>query len=136
MLFESGDIIIARFEGVKYKMSKSIDYAQKRLLWIRDQILRFDLICSGTLLKRTKVCGKPNCQCAIDAKARHGPYYEWSRREEQKLVHSVVSVEEARLFEQAIRNHRKIQELLREWKELSSQIIRSGKDLSGGKGGN
>jgi hypothetical protein len=33
---------------------------------------------SGTLIQRTKVCGNPNCHCARDPAARHGPYSEAS----------------------------------------------------------
>ena len=36
-----------------------------------------DYLCSGTLLRRMKMCGKPGCRCSEDPDARHGPYYEW-----------------------------------------------------------
>jgi hypothetical protein len=38
-----------------------------------DEIAGMGLICSGTLLERTRTCGKPNCRCATDLQARHGP---------------------------------------------------------------
>ena len=56
--------------------------SQERLRQARAQIAKIEFICSGTLFHRTKMCGKPNCACATDPKARHGPYFEWSRRKE------------------------------------------------------
>lgn|ERR1035438_6284432 len=33
----------------------------------------------GSLSPRYVKCGKPNCACRRDPKARHGPYYSWTR---------------------------------------------------------
>ena len=69
-----------------------------RIARIQRQVARMDLICSGTLLKRTKVCGKPNCRCARDPDAEHGPYYEWKRRENNRLRQEIaILIEEARI---------------------------------------
>lgn len=83
-----------------------------RLETIRRQIQGLDLICSGTLLGRTKACGKPNCACASDPAARHGPYYEWNRWENGALRHRTVSPEEARAIRRAQRNYQQILKLL------------------------
>ncbi len=99
----------------------------KRIRRIQTHIARFDFVCTGTVLTRTKVCGKPSCRCATDPEARHGPYYEWSRREGGRLVHSIVSSSEARVLGRAIRNYRAIQQLLRSWQDQSVKAIRTGK---------
>ena len=54
-----------------------------------------EYLCSGTLLERRKMCGKPGCRCAQDPQARHGPYYEWGHMKAGKLVHRTVSPEQA-----------------------------------------
>ncbi len=88
-----------------------------------DQFAGLGLICSGTLLKRTKTCGKPHCRCARDPKARHGPYHEWSWREEGRLRHKIVPPEKVDLLREAIRNYRTVQELLGRWERESASII-------------
>lgn len=103
-------------------MAESIE---KRIEHLRERITALDYICSGTLLQRTKVCGKPTCRCAHDPTARHGPYYEWSRREQGRLVHSVLSSAQARRFVRAIRNYRRIQRLLEQWERESVRAIRA-----------
>jgi hypothetical protein len=82
-----------------------------------------DFLCRGTLVKRTKVCGKDSCRCAHDPAARHGPYYEWGRMERGRLVHTMVSPEQAAQLARAIRAHRQVQRLLRRWERESARTI-------------
>jgi len=95
----------------------------KNIRRIQAQISGFDYVCAGTIHTRTKVCGKSGCRCATDPQARHGPYYEWSRREDGRLVHSIVSSSEARALRRAIRNYRAIQRLLKRWQDQSVNAI-------------
>ena len=90
---------------------------QRRIEAIKRKIGCFDLICSGTLLERTKTCGKPNCRCASDPDARHGPYYEWNRWEEGKLRHRLVSADQAKKISKAMDNYQRILELFARWEE-------------------
>jgi len=98
---------------------------------IQKELARLDLICTGSLQKRTKQCGKPNCQCAKDPTAWHGPYYEWSWREGRKMVHRVISKSQAKHLAWAIKNYHKARDLLAEWEQVSAQIILDleGKDI-------
>jgi len=90
---------------------------------LKDEIAGLGLICSGTLLERTKTCGKPNCRCATDPQARHGPYYEWTWREGGKLRHKIVPAEKVDQLRQAIQNHRTVQDLLGRWERESAAVI-------------
>jgi hypothetical protein len=100
-----------------------INQARQRIARIRDTLSGVDYLCSGTLLKRTKVCGKPGCRCAQDVNARHGPYYEWGHMQGGKLVHRVVSPQQAKLLQLAIDNHRNVQKLLRDWEVETERLM-------------
>lgn len=100
-----------------------IKQARQRIARIRDALIGVDYLCSGTLLKRTKVCGKPGCRCAQDVNARHGPYYEWGHMQGGKLVHRVVSPQQAKLLQLAIDNHRNVQKLLRDWEVETERLM-------------
>jgi len=76
-----------------------------------------DDVSSGTLHSRTRPCGKPNCHCASDKSAWHGPSHDWPRRKDRRLVHSAVTPEQAQLIQRAIANRRQIDQLLAEWEE-------------------
>ena len=90
---------------------------------IRKAIAALDFLVSGTLHHRTKLCGKPTCRCANDPTARHGPYYEWGRMRDGKLVQSTVTPAQAKLLERAITNHQRAKALLAQWEQLSEQEI-------------
>ena len=96
---------------------------RQRTAKLRQQINKLDYVVSGTLHTRTKTCGRSYCRCREDPEARHGPYFEWSRRQDGKLVHSIVSEQQAKQLEQAINNHRKILALLKAWERESAQAI-------------
>lgn len=99
---------------------------RQRTRQLRRRIGAMDYVASGTLHSRTKVCGRKNCRCAIDPDARHGPYSEWSRRHDGRLLHSIVTPQQARLLARAIDNYREIQNLLRLWeRETAAEILNS-----------
>ena len=96
---------------------------------LRRTINQMDFVASGTIHKRTKVCGRQNCRCATDPAVRHGPYYEWSRRQDGRLVHSIITPEQATLFTRAIQNYREIQQLLRRWEcETAKEVLNPGEE--------
>lgn len=97
--------------------------ALRRIAEIRDALAALEFVCSGTLLERTKLCGKPNCRCAQDPSERHGPYYEWSRRSKGRLVHRVVTPAQAKVLREAITNHRRILKLLEQWERQTARVI-------------
>ncbi len=100
-----------------------IKQSQQRIARIRETLNGVDYLCSGTLLQRTKVCGKPGCRCAQDPNARHGPYYEWGHMTGGRLVHRSLSPEQAALLRLALDNYRKVKGLLRSWEVETERII-------------
>ena len=105
----------------------------KRIGAIKHQIAKIDLVCSGTLLERKKVCGKPNCRCALDPADRHGPYFEWNRRQEDKLRHTAVSREQARQIRRAQNNYQRLLRILARWEDESAQTILGARRLKSRK---
>jgi len=97
--------------------------ARARIGRIQDKVRAMDYVCSGTLVRRWKVCGKAVCRCHQDPAARHGPYYEWGYMEGGRQVHRMVSPAQAKLLRSAIRNYRTIRGLLRAWEAESVRLI-------------
>ena len=96
---------------------------QEKIAEIQRELSTMQHLSSGTLLKRTKVCGNPRCHCATDPTARHGPYYEWSHMKAGKLRHRTLTPEQAGLMRLAIANHRKVKQLLRAWEAQTQRLI-------------
>ena len=102
---------------------------RERTRELRRAISAMDFVASGTIHKRTKVCGRKNCRCAVDPAARHGPYYEWSRRQEGRLFHSIVTPEQAEVLSRAIQNYRVIKQLLARWEyETAKEVLNPGEE--------
>ena len=99
---------------------KSSDKRIKKLLRL---LAGVEHICSGNLRSRSLVCGKKRCRCKGNPPALHGPYYYWSRRSKGRLVQKVLSPGQAEFVRKAIKNHREIQQLLREWGEETIKNI-------------
>lgn len=96
---------------------------EQRLREIRARIGAIDYVCSGTLLRRMKLCGKPNCACVRNRAARHGPYYQWSRRKGGRQDNVVIPATAVPLFRRAALNYREIRKLLRKWEQESALLM-------------
>ncbi len=97
---------------------------RQRTKQLRRAISAMDYVASGTLHIRTTLCGRKNCRCAREPDARHGPYHEWSRRQDGKLLHSSVTPKQAQLLLLAIANHKQIRALLALWqRETTKELL-------------
>jgi hypothetical protein len=105
---------------LKKKQQKRI---RSRTVEIRKAISALDYVASGTLHTRRKRCGRPNCRCAKDPKALHGPYYEWNRWIDGKLVHRIISAEQAEIVERALDNLKEVKRLLTLWEHQTAEEI-------------
>ena len=120
------DAIGVRYTKVKHLTKKTADLinrARQKIVAIQQALAALEYLCSGTLLKRMRVCGKPNCHCAKDPLSRHGPYYEWGHMLGGKLVHRPVRAEQAIVLQTAIDNHRRAKKLMREWEAQTERLI-------------
>jgi hypothetical protein len=112
----------------------SIQRVRERIADIRTPIDAVDYLCSGTLVRRTKLCGSPKCACATDPSARHGPYYEWEHMKGGKHVSRMVSPQQAAALRHAIANYRKVKALLREWEAQPSALSTSNTRVQNNQG--
>jgi hypothetical protein len=90
-----------------------------------DALQGMELLCSGSLFTRTKICGKPYCRCAQDPQNRHGPYFVWIHREGRRLIQRVISPPQAQAVRRAIADFRHIRRLLARCdRESAKEILR------------
>ena len=82
-----------------------------------------DYLSSGTLLRRTKICGNPRCRCAQGPEGRHRPYYQWGHMKGGKLVHRTVSPQQAAILRLAMANYRKAKKLMKAWEDETERLM-------------
>lgn len=105
------------------RAERALEKVQARIAAIQQAIAGLEYLCSGTVLKRTKVCSHASCRCHTERAARHGPYYEWGFMQDGKLRHRMISPERAQLLSLAIANHRKVKKLLKAWEAQTVRLI-------------
>lgn len=105
------------------KTERAIAQSRDRISRIVASLNAISYLCSGTLSKRMMKCGKPNCRCASDPDARHGPYFEWGHMVAGKLVHRMVPPEQAAKLQTAIENYRTAKKLMLAWEKETEKLI-------------
>ena len=90
---------------------------------LRRSLGEVGIIFPGSVVERWMPCGKPSCRCANDARLRHGPYYDWTRKVGGKTVTVRLTAKQARLGAAGIQNRRKFKDIVSRMQEVSAQIL-------------
>jgi hypothetical protein len=90
---------------------------------LKTKIINLDYISVGTVSKSYKQCGKASCRCAQSDKHWHGPYYIWTRKEKGKTITKSLSDKQARRCMAAIKNMKRLNHYIQEWKTKSIKYI-------------
>ena len=98
-------------------------YAQ-RFRELKQELLRLEYFCKGTVLQRRVKCGKAHCACRHDPAKRHGPYFEWTYKAKGKTVNVKLTPKVAPLYWAASQQHRKLKSLLNRLERLSQRVLR------------
>jgi hypothetical protein len=91
---------------------------------LRSELAQIDYILQGSVTQRRIPCGKPSCACTTDVEARHGPYFQWSQKQQGRTVSVYLSLEQAMLCRQWIDNHRQLERITRKMRALSLRAAR------------
>jgi len=100
-----------------------IEADAKRFQALKADLARIEYFSKGTLLARMIKCGKPKCPCGTDPKRRHGPYFEWTYKEQGKTVSVRLTAKAAPLFQAASTQYPKHKSTLARLEKHSRQAI-------------
>lgn len=101
-------------------ISEETRAAAQRIAAVLAQI---DFVLPGTITQRMRRCGKPNCRCAQDPQALHGPYIQWTRTVGGKTVTKQLSAKQLARYRPWFDNTRQLRELLGALEALSLEAI-------------
>jgi len=76
---------------------------------------------NGTVVRQMLTCGKESCACHQDKRRRHGPYAYWSTKLKGRTVSRLLTPTEADLYEEWIRNRRRLDKIQRRMLSLSKK---------------
>ena len=99
---------------------KSQPNLTRRYAQLIDQLNRMGPVLPGTITER-RIMGRASKE-QIDRK-KYGPYYQWTRKVNGKTIMVNLSAAQIDLFQKAIENIRKFEQILREIKLISLQRL-------------
>ena len=91
---------------------------------VKAQIEQIGYVMQGSVVRRTKRCGRPGCRCQLGPEYEHGPYYQWTRKIQGKTVTTVLTPAEARLYKKWLRNERRLRRLIAKMYRISTRAAR------------
>jgi hypothetical protein len=98
----------------------SIQDMKKRYERLTAQLAQIGYVIAGTITERTVVgrAGKKQ----IDGK-QYGPYHQWTRKIDGKTRTRNLSEKEVQEYQKAIDNNRRVEDIIREMRVLSQNIL-------------
>lgn len=78
----------------------------------------------GSISERWLTCGRADCECAKDPRARHGPYVYWTSKEKGRSVARLLHPPESDILQEWVNNRKEIEGILREMYKLSYKALK------------
>jgi hypothetical protein len=102
------------------KKTNPLEKKRRRHQRLKERMSGLGLILQGTISRRKILRDDPK---RPDARKEYGPYYQWTFKREGKTVTVNLTSEQAKAYQKAIDNQRKMEKLLRRMRTLSLQIL-------------
>jgi hypothetical protein len=84
---------------------------RQRYEQLKQQLLALGWVCQGSVVEVARPQGEAR------------PYYRWTRKEDQKTVTVALSASQVKVFRRAMKQHRKLQTIIRQMRQLSAQVL-------------
>jgi hypothetical protein len=95
---------------------------ERRYRELAGQLAGVGLIYSGSITRRYTRCGTPGCKCHADPPEMHGPYYQWTAKENGKTVTRRLNVTEVELYQEWIDNDRQLRRILQQMRQIAVKV--------------
>jgi hypothetical protein len=89
---------------------------------LQGQVRDIGFIALGSVIERHTVCGTPGCRCHAEPPAKHGPYFQYSRKLDGKTITRRLTAEQAERYREWITNRRALDRVIDQMDQLSRQI--------------
>jgi len=102
---------------------KTLMECQQHYAGLTQALAHIGFVWPGTVQRQMLTCGKPQCSCHKDLKARHGPYCYWTSKKKGKTISRKLSPEEAEILESWIQNRRTIDKTVKRMMKASERAL-------------
>ena len=102
------------------KKIETVDQMKRRYERLTRRLGALGMVLQGTITERTITREDPK---AAGKEKRYGPYYQWTFKREGRTATVNLTESQAKAYGQAIENHRTLEEITQQMRELSLQIL-------------
>ena len=102
------------------KKDAGLERMGKRYARLSARLAKLGPVLQGTITERTILRDDPN---KPGTEKLYGPYYQWTFKQHGKTVTVNLSRSQAKAYQRAIDNHRKLEEITQKMRELSQHIL-------------
>jgi len=102
------------------KKDKAIESMCRRYNRLAARLAKTGVILQGSITERVILQRPTRGQGKQKA---YGPYYQWTWKHQGKTVTVNLTASQAKVFRKAISNHRKMEQITRQMRELSLRIL-------------
>ena len=109
------------------RLTSDLQTLQRLRLLYRDMAARvagIGFIWRGSITERWLTCGRADCECAKDPRARHGPYLYWTSKEKGRSVARLLHPPESDILQEWVKNRKEMDGILRELYRLSHKAFK------------
>jgi hypothetical protein len=99
---------------------KPVAAMERRYSRLASKLADLGPVLQGTITERKIVRPDPKQH---GKEKTYGPYYQWTWKRDGKTVTVNLSASQARVYQKAINNHRKMEEMIQEMRRLSLAIL-------------
>ena len=96
---------------------------RERFARCKAELADLGIVLRGSVTERWTPCGKPGCRCQADPPQLHGPYFQWTTKIAGKTKTVRLRPEEVEDYEAWISAGKRLEQALREWRELSIEAV-------------
>lgn len=80
---------------------------------------------AGSITQRHTRCANPNCRCRADPPQMHGPYWQWTAKQNGKTITRRLTPAQAVLYQQWIDNDRQLRNLIQQMRTIAEQATQT-----------
>ena len=102
------------------KKNEKAEQMKKRYERLAARVAKLGVVLQGTITERTIAREDPK---TAEKEKIYGPYYQWTFKKEGRTVTVNLTASQAKAYGRAIENHRILEELTQQMRELSLQIL-------------
>lgn len=88
------------------------------------RVASIGFIWHGSISERWLTCGRADCECANDPRARHGPYVYWTTKEKGRSVARLLHQPESQILQEWLSNRKEMDGILREMLKISRTALK------------